>query len=186
MTALACFGDSLVYGFPFSSDYSWTAVLEKKYGIKIINEGVCGATTDDILDNMRYTPLPEGVKNVLFFGGANDVIQGCPVKATLDTIERVKRLAAEKGWKLCLVLPLLSGEYLANQKIHTLREELGKQSGVFILDLQPAVGIREDELRKAYIDGWHPKAGVYEKMGEYAGPILTEWLGMDAEKSSVS
>lgn len=176
MKTLACFGDSLIYGFPFSPEYSWTAVLEKKHGVMVINEGVCGATTDDILDNMRYTLLPEAVKHVLFFGGANDVIQCCPGKATLEIIERVKGLAREKGWKLCIVLPLLSGDASVNEKMEALREEIKKREGAFILDLQPAIGSSKDALGKAFVDGWHPKAGVYEKMGEYAAPILAEWL----------
>ena len=94
MTTLACFGDSLIYGFPFSPEYSWTAVLEKRLGVRVINEGACGATTDDILDNLRYTPLPQEVRHVLFFGGANDVMQRCPKDATLETLRRVKKLAA--------------------------------------------------------------------------------------------
>jgi len=178
MTTLACFGDSLVYGFPFSQDYSWTAVLEEQ-GIKIINEGACGATTDDILDNMRYTPLPAGVKQVLFFGGANDVIQRCPKDATLETIRRVKKLAAEKGWQLCIVLPLLSGEATENSRLQALRAALAKEQEVFLLDLQPAIGTTAEELKAAYLDGWHPKAQVYRKMGEYAAPLLREWLDLE-------
>lgn len=172
---LACFGDSLVYGFPFSPDYSWTAVLEK-YGVSIINKGVCGATTGEILDNMRYAALPKGVNRVLFFGGANDIIQGVPKKVVLDTIEKVKTLAAEEDWRLCLALPLLSGEEGANGKIGELRAELSREAGVFILDIQPAIGRSEEDLREAYLDGWHPKAKVYERMGEYAASILLKWL----------
>lgn len=172
---LACFGDSLVYGFPFSPDYSWTAVLEK-YGVSIINKGVCGATTGEILDNMRCAVLPQGVDRVLFFGGANDIIQGVPKRVILDTVGKVKALAAEKGWRLCLVLPLFSGEEGVNGKIGELRAELAGGTGAFILDLQPAVGMAEEDLREAYLDGWHPKAKVYEKMGEYAAPGLLKWL----------
>lgn len=172
---LACFGDSLVYGFPFSPDYSWTAVLEK-YGVSIINNGVCGATTGEILDNMRYAALPQGVDRVLFFGGANDIIQGVPKRVILDTVGKVKALAAEKGWHLCLALPLFCGEEGANGKIGELRAELAREAGAFILDLQPAIGRSEEELREAYLDGWHPKARVYERMGEYAAPGLVKWL----------
>lgn len=172
---LACFGDSLVYGFPFSPDCSWTAVLEK-YGVSIINKGVCGATTAEILDDMRCAVLTKGVNRVLFFGSANDIIQGVPKRVILDTIEKVKTLAAERGWRLCLVLPLLSGEERANGKIRELRAELAKGTGAFILDLQPAVGRSEEDLREAYLDGWHPKAKVYEKMGEYAAPGLLKWF----------
>lgn len=73
-------------------------------------------------------------------------------------------------------MPLLSGEESANDTIRELREELSRGTGAFILDLQPALGTSEEDLRNTYFDGWHPKAKVYEKMGEYAGPILLEWL----------
>lgn len=49
MQYIACYGDSLIYGFPFGIDYSWTAQVEKNFPVKMLNYGVCGDCCDDII-----------------------------------------------------------------------------------------------------------------------------------------
>ena len=72
MKYVACYGDSLVQGFPFGPRYSWTAQVEKLTQIKMLNYGVCGDCCDDIIYRMRQYALPEYVHYVIFLGGAND------------------------------------------------------------------------------------------------------------------
>ena len=55
MKYIACYGDSLVQGFPFGPRYSWTAQVEKLTQIKMLNYGVCGDCCDDIIYRMRHT-----------------------------------------------------------------------------------------------------------------------------------
>lgn len=66
MKYVACYGDSLVQGFPFGPRYSWTAQVEKLTQIKMLNYGVCGDCCDDIIYRMRQYALPEYVQHVLF------------------------------------------------------------------------------------------------------------------------
>ena len=66
MKYVACYGDSLVQGFPFGPRYSWTAQVEKLTQIKMLNYGVCGDCCDDIIYRMRQYALPEYVHHVLF------------------------------------------------------------------------------------------------------------------------
>ena len=51
MTALsiACFGDSLTYGYPYGPAASWVKEAGEKLGIAAVNEGICGQTSADIL-----------------------------------------------------------------------------------------------------------------------------------------
>ena len=58
MQTVACFGDSLIYGFPFGPRISWLAEAEKLTGDKFLNYGVCGDCTDDILSRLKNMPLP--------------------------------------------------------------------------------------------------------------------------------
>ena len=58
MKYVACYGDSLVQGFPFGPRYSWTAQVEKLTQIKMLNYGVCGDCCDDIIYRMRQYVLP--------------------------------------------------------------------------------------------------------------------------------
>ena len=62
MKYVACYGDSLVQGFPFGPRYSWTAQVEKLTQIKMLNYGVCGDCCDDIIYRMRQYALPEYVE----------------------------------------------------------------------------------------------------------------------------
>lgn len=178
MYYLACFGDSLVQGFPFGPAVSWTAALETTQKIKVLNYGICGDCTDDIFDRMRYRPLPEYVKHIVFLGGANDVLNGVPEKFTLTVLDKVVRWCEEQGYMLCLVLPLISSDELLNRRLLNLKQdmELRYREKAFCLDLQPAIGMDAASRRQAYLDGVHPKASTYKAMGEYAYPLLLKWL----------
>ena len=70
MYYLACFGDSLIQGFPFGNKASWVAELEATNEIKALNYGLCGDCSDDIFDRLRFMQLPEQVKHIVFLGGA--------------------------------------------------------------------------------------------------------------------
>lgn len=178
MHYIACFGDSLIEGFPFGKGASWVAELEATGEIKALNYGLCGDCADDIFDRLRYMYLPEHVKHIVFLGGANDAIQGVPEKFTMDIFRKLVNWCDEKGYKLCIVLPLVSSDEYLNRRLLNLRQELeirySKQ--VFLLDLQPAIGLDSGTRAKAYLDGVHPTAETYKKMGEYAATLLREWL----------
>lgn len=178
MYYLACFGDSLVQGFPFGSDASWVAGLESSQAIKALNYGLCGDCVDDIFDRMKYVPLPECVKHIVFLGGANDILQGVPEKFTLDVLNRVIAWCEAKKYKLCIVLPLISADPWMNRRLLNLRQEIEHRYGekIYLLDLQPAIGLDEGTRAKAYLDGVHPMAKTYKAMGEYALPLLLKWL----------
>ena len=119
MEYIACYGDSLVQGFPFGNRYSWTAAVEAASAnkIKMLNYGLCGDCCDDILYRMRQYALPEYVQHVLFLGGANDILQGRRLEAILEDYKRLVSWCAEKHYKLCIVLPLLSSEEGLNRHL---------------------------------------------------------------------
>ncbi len=174
MYYLVCYGDSLIEGFPFGPSYSWTKVLESTGELKTYNYGVCGECTDDILERMQRYPLPEYVHHVLFLGGANDIIEGTPLKFTVGVIGKMLRWCQEKHYELCLVLPLSSSDAELQRRLLKLRDELEQRYGeqCFLLDLAPAMGTEPS----AYLDGVHPTVATYQRMGDYARPLLLEWL----------
>ena len=177
---IACYGDSLVQGFPFGTRYSWTAAVEKAAGnsIKMLNYGLCGDCCDDILYRMRQYALPQYVHHVLFLGGANDILQGRSLEHILADYKRLLEWCEEKHYSLCVVMPLLSAEEELNHHLLNLRqavEQLCKNKAM-LLDLQPAIGLTAAERSRAYLDGVHPKAATYESMGNYAVEYLVNWL----------
>ena len=182
MQYIACYGDSLVQGFPFGTRYSWTAQVEKASGqkIKMLNYGLCGDCCDDILYRMRQYALPEYVHHVLFLGGANDILQGRPLAAILEDYKRLVRWCEEKQYQLCIVLPLLSSEEALNRPLLTLRQAVEQLCAgkALLLDLPPAIGENNTTRSVAYLDGVHPKASTYTSMGDYAVEYLTNWLNI--------
>ena len=177
---IACYGDSLVQGFPFGTKYSWTTAVEKASNnkIKMLNYGLCGDCCDDILYRMRQYALPEYVRHVLFLGGANDILQGRRLETILDDYKRLLSWCEEKHYALCVVLPLVSAEEGLNRHLLNLRQAVTELcvGKALLLDLQPAIGLTGQERSKAYLDGVHPKALTYESMGVYAVEYLVNWL----------
>lgn len=178
MHYIACFGDSLIQGFPFGNRASWTAAVEAQGQIKMLNYGLCGDCCDDILERMEYTMLPDHIKHIIFLGGANDVLQRRPLKVILHDIDRMTKWCDDKGFRLAIVLPLISSDELLNRRLWDLRQqiEVKFKDRAYLLDLQPAIGLDESSRKKAYLDGVHPTAATYRAMGEYAAPMLLQWL----------
>ncbi|WP_177564793.1 GDSL-type esterase/lipase family protein [uncultured Phascolarctobacterium sp.] len=178
MRTVACFGDSLIYGFPFGPRYSWLAQAEALTGHKFLNYGVCGDCCDDILERLRRMYLPTQTTHILFWGGANDIIQMRPLKFILEDLQKTLVYCQSSKLELGLVLPLLTAESGLNEYLLPLREAVssnfaGKAS---LFDLQPAIGLGKKQLQAAYLDGVHPTAATYAVLGTYAAPLLDTWL----------
>ena len=178
MRYIACYGDSLVQGFPFGTKYSWTAQVEKLTNIKMLNYGVCGDCCDDIVYRLRQYALPEYVRHILFLGGANDIMQGRKLDAIIYDYKRLLDFCTEKDYKLCIVLPLISSDELLNRYLLNLKQEIVTRfaAQALLLDLQPAIGQTAKERKHVYLDGVHPTAATYEAMGAYAAPFLQKWV----------
>ena len=177
---IACFGDSLVYGFPFGKEESWLTKINKlDSDITLLNYGECGATCDDIFTKMKGTALKTEVKYIMFLGGANDVLQNRPSKFVVSDVEQAIMWAACQGYIFALILPWLTAEASLNKKIEELRKKFSTQfsTDCQIFDWQPAIGFNFMELSSAYLDGIHPTIGTYDKIGKYASPLIELWLG---------
>jgi len=177
--AIACFGDSLMYGFPFGKEQSWlTKVNEMNNNIIMLNYGECGASCDDIFANMKNTVLAKEVKHIMFLGGANDIIQNRPQNFTLMDINKAARWALEQHYNFGLVLLWFTAEPALNEKIGNLRAKICEQfnNSCQLFDLQPAIGFTASELTAAYLDGVHPTLGTYTRLAEYAEPLIEVWL----------
>ena len=178
MQYIACYGDSLVQGFPYGSKYSWTAQVEESTNIKMLNYGICGECCDDIVFRVRQYALPEYVRHILFLGGANDILQGRRLDAIMHDYQRLYEFCQEKNYRLCIVLPFISADEWMNRHLLNLKQELETyfSEKAFLLDIQPAIGLDAGERKRAYLDGVHPLAKIYTAIGEYAAPKLQAWV----------
>ena len=178
MHYIACYGDSLIQGFPFGSRYSWITEVEKHTQIKMLNYGICGECCDDIVFRVRQYALPAYVQHILFLGGANDILQGRRLDAIMHDYQRLYEFGQENNYRLCIVLPFISADEWMNRHLLNLKQELETRFSekAFLLDVQPAIGLDAGERKRAYLDGVHPLAKIYTAIGEYAAPKLQAWV----------
>ena len=187
MHYIACYGDSLIQGFPYGPKYSWTAQVEQLTQLKMLNYGICGECCDDIVFRVRQYALPAYVKHILFLGGANDILQGRKLEAVMDDYKRLLAFCEEKQYQLCIVLPFISADAYLNRQLLNLKQELVMHYAhkALLLDVQSAIGLDAGARKKAYLDGVHPLAKVYTAIGEYAAPILQKWVDDESKRKKV-
>lgn len=181
MDYIACFGDSLVQGFPYGTSSSWVAKAEAlSLGqLKLYNYGLCGDCCDDIFYRMRIRPIPPEVRYILFLGGANDSLQNCPYEYTMDSFAKMVKWSEDNNYKLGIILPFISTEEFYNRKLLNYRQDLihkYQNTHVRLFDLQTAIGKNQQEISKAYLDGFHPHLHIYEALGELILPQLLKWV----------
>lgn len=109
MRTVACFGDSLIFGFPYGPKESWIAEVEAETGVTMLNYGVCGDCCDDIVYRLKNMYLPEQVEAVLFWGGANDILNGRPQGFVIDDLKRAAEFCAAKKWPLAFCAAAVFG-----------------------------------------------------------------------------
>ena len=176
LKTMACFGDSLVQGFPYDKDTSWVAQVERRTGIKMLNYGICGDCCDDIYDRLSNGYLPESVSYIVFLGGANDILQGRPQEHILNDFVKLIKWCRQQHLQLCIVLPLLTNEAALNVRLERLRETIRQRfTDTCIIDLQPAIGFTSAHRAQSYLDGVHPLAKTYTALGDYAAVLLQQW-----------
>ena len=81
-------GDSLTYGYGATTDTAYPKILAQKTGWKVLNEGISGDTSEDVLNRLNGI-IQQNPDLVLLGVGGNDVlqrIQPTTTKANLDTI----------------------------------------------------------------------------------------------------
>lgn len=95
------FGDSLTAGPGIEPDQRYPVLLEKHFGIPVLNYGVNGDTT---LDGRRrlQAALAERPQLVILLLGGNDLLQKKPRKPTLENLNAMVREILQSGAALVL------------------------------------------------------------------------------------
>ena len=186
MSKIACFGDSLIQGFPFTEENSWVACVETIIGMPMLNHGCCGECCDDIADRLTRRFPDSQITHILFEGGMNDIIQGCPLSFSLEQIKKAQHFSTMANRPFCLVLPWYCAASELNPLIQRLREAMLKNfsDSCFLLDFEPMFGPLSPRNRYFIWDGVHPTAATYEELGRYAAPILQQWIESTSEEDA--
>ncbi|SHG62013.1 Lysophospholipase L1 [Thermosyntropha lipolytica DSM 11003] len=166
---IVCLGDSTTYGFPYGPEHSWTSMLAEQINGKVINKGINGNTTEDMLRRFKRDVLDLKPDYVIITGGINDVVQGESLAAITFNIENMVREALAQGIKVVLGLPT-PVDYPAWEKVlQNLRDwlvQLAKSLNLPVIDFSKAFYDENHILKKHLLlpDGGHPTREGYKAM----------------------
>lgn len=82
---IVALGDSLTFGYGASKNNDYPSILAQKTGWRIVNAGVNGDTTDDVLKRLPDA-LNQNPKLVLLSIGGNDVLKRVPKSTTENNL----------------------------------------------------------------------------------------------------
>lgn len=80
-------GDSLTFGYGVRPSENWVNLLKNNLKISVINKGVNGSTTVDMLCRFKKDVLDNNSKNLFIMGGTNDLLSNRSINSIILNIE---------------------------------------------------------------------------------------------------
>lgn len=80
-------GDSLTYGYGVNKNNNWVESLNPFIPLDIINKGINGNTTTDMLNRFTEDVISYSPKKIFIMGGTNDFLSNRSLYSVLDNLE---------------------------------------------------------------------------------------------------
>jgi lysophospholipase L1-like esterase len=154
-------GDSLTYGFGASPEESYPQQLSNLTGLKVLNAGVNGETSQEGLKRLPTLLGDPSVKLMILCFGGNDILQKKPLSELKNNLTKMIHMAKEKNIEVVLVsVPNLS---LFGLSPLDLYEEVAEEENIPLVS-----GVLADILSQPSLknDQIHPNASGYKKMAD--------------------
>lgn len=101
---IVCLGDSITFGYPWGPYESWVNIAAKRTGKTIINKGINGDTTTDMLLRFTRDVISNKPSYVHIMGGINDAWQLSKPNTVINNIKEMISLAIVNG--ICPIISL--------------------------------------------------------------------------------
>ncbi len=102
-TSVICLGDSLTQGVGASLGHDYPTLLSQALGMPVINAGVDGDETTDALRRLEADVLAKDPKLVVVELGANDFMNGRPLKKAFENLDEIVRQIEAHGAMVVVV-----------------------------------------------------------------------------------
>lgn len=175
-------GDSIT---DFFNWYELFYEFSKATGQAVYNRGICGDTTDRLLERLHENVLNINPKNIVLLIGTNDIGRGLPLSMTVENVSKIIESCKEKcpdvNFILQAVYPINEGirdkyEKRSNKKIQLMNKEfikLSEKYGCIWLDVTDKLKDDTGNLKKELTyDGLHLKVNAYKIIAESIIPLL--------------
>lgn len=166
---IVCLGDSITWGFPFGPSSSWVAMLQEALGVEVINRGINGNTTGDMLNRFDRIVLKHKPTNMIIMGGANDVIWAESFDRIVYNLRLMAEKAEEQKINVVLGLPTPTAYKQYNELLAPIRDwirNFAADRDIFVIPFDQAFYDQEGKLKRELLlaDGAHPAIAGYEEM----------------------
>ncbi|ATD55967.1 GDSL-type esterase/lipase family protein [Clostridium chauvoei] len=98
-------GDSLIFGYGVPKNKNWVTKLNDALDFNIINKGINGNTTTDMLVRFSEDVISNKPKLIFLMGGTNDLLSNRPVDFIISNIELMIKEGLESNSKVILGIP---------------------------------------------------------------------------------
>ncbi len=166
---IVCLGDSITWGYPLGHKNSWVYMLQQSINAEIVNAGISGDTTSQMLRRFNRDVLSEKPDYVVIMGGANDIVCAESHDRIKWNFKQMLDLAFENNIKVIIGLPTPLVETYYEIGLSKIRDWLIETCAEFKLPYINFAAAFYDSsgiLRQDLIlpDGGHPESEGYRQM----------------------
>ncbi len=166
---IVCLGDSITWGFPFGPSVSWVSMLQDRLAVEVINKGINGNTTSDMLRRFDREVLSYEPTHVVIMGGSNDVLMAESFDRITSNIHLMVEKAEENGIKVVFGLPIaIDDQYLEGllARIRDWMRNYAEDKEIPLIPFNRAFYDNNGQLRTELLllDGAHPAVEGYQAM----------------------
>ncbi|MBP1761030.1 MAG: lipolytic enzyme [Firmicutes bacterium] len=166
---IVCLGDSITYGWPWGPEVSWTTMLENVIDAEVINRGIPGNTTSQMMERFDKAVLKANPTHLIIMGGINDIVWQESFDRIVWNLRAMAEKAAEHDIKVIFGMPTaVDDEYIEKltQRIRNWIKEYADQQGMPIIDFHMAFFSQNGQILTELLnaDGAHPTKEGYKAM----------------------
>lgn len=181
MKKVVAVGDSIIYGYPVGPENSWVNLGLKFEKWEIVNKGVPGDTTFDVIQRLEKDVITESPELVILSAGANDAFQGIPMESAVNQMISVIKHLTENNITVYVAESLLTeDDDLRNAYISEYNRRIWEHCQR--LDI-PVIKFNHRLLGEEglFIDGLHPTKMGYHRMAQI---FLNQFKGLPEEEKT--
>lgn len=166
---VVCLGDSITYGWPWGPAVSWTKMLADQIVGEVINRGIPGNTTSQMLERFDKAVLKLNPSHVIIMGGLNDVVLQDSFDRITWNLRSMAEIARDNGIKAIFGLPTVIDEPGLERLIWKIRAWIIKYSEehhIPVINFTQAFYDEENHIISELLaaDGAHPTKAGYQAM----------------------
>jgi len=187
---IVALGDSLTYGFPYGPACSWVKEAETLLGRPIVNRGINGEASFDMLARLKKDVLTFKPSCVVILAGSNDALRkGVRWAETKESLVAMAEAVQSEGAQVIFGLPPAVDDPEAEARLKRqrawLREEAPRYGWALIDFAAPLADPETGKIRpELTVDGVHPNREGYRRMGRAAAEVLAR-LGFSVSEPKV-